>query len=49
MKSGLLTSDYSEQIDKYKDEIEKRYKIRPSLVTLEFYTSDGRKIGKIEG
>jgi hypothetical protein len=49
MKSGLLTSDYSEQIDKYKDEIEKRYKIRPSIVTLEFYTSDGRKIGKIEG
>lgn len=53
MKSALLDSDLkkqmNEKIDTYKNEIEKRFKIRPSIVSFEFYTSDGRMIGKIEG
>ena len=53
MKSILLDKDFkkqmNEKIETYKNEIEKRFKIRPSLVTFEFITSDGRSIGKIEG
>ena len=49
MKSTLLNNDFDGQIKTYKDEVEKKFKIRPSLVTFEFYTIDGRKIGKMEG
>ena len=48
LKSELLTMDKDDQIKQIKDKIEKAYRIRPSLVTVEFYTVEGAKLGKVE-
>ena len=48
MKSYLLNMNEDETINQIKDKIEKAYKIRPTIVTVEFYTSDGIKLGKVE-
>ena len=36
------------QITQIKDKIEKAYKIRPELVTIEFYSSAGILLGKFQ-
>ena len=48
-KSYLLNTNYDSEITNYKEQFEKAFKIHPSLVTFEFYTSDGRSLGKVEG
>lgn len=48
IKSYLLTADENEQIKQIKDKIEKAYKIRPTLVSIEFYANDGILLGKVE-
>jgi hypothetical protein len=48
IKSYLLTADEDEQIKQIKDKIEKAYKIRPTLVSIEFYANDGILLGKVE-
>ena len=49
LKSELLQANKTKQIIKLKDTIERNYKIRPSIVTLEYYGADSRLIGKLEG
>lgn len=48
-KSYLLNNNYDSQIANYKDQFEKVFRIRPSLVTFEFYTQDYELLGKVEG
>lgn len=49
LKSQIQQVNMDGQIVKLKDAIEKGYKIRPSIITLEYYGADSRLIGKIEG
>ena len=48
MKSYLLNAGYENDIREIKDEVEKVYGIRPTIVSYEFYATDGTLIGKIE-
>ncbi len=48
LKSMLLNTNEDAQIDDIKDKIEKAYRIRPTIVTMEFYTSDRVLLGKVE-
>lgn len=48
LRSQLLTMDGDDQIKSIKDKIEKAYRIRPSIVSIEFYTLEGAKLGKVE-
>lgn len=48
VKSQLLNMNEDAQIEQIKDKIEKAYKIRPSMITMEFYSSDGVMLGKVE-
>lgn len=48
MKSYLLNAGYENDIREIKDEVEKIYGIRPTIITFEFYTTDDRQIGKVE-
>lgn len=48
VKSQLLNMNEDAQIEEIKDKIEKAYKIRPSMITMEFYASDGALLGKVE-
>ncbi len=48
LKSQLLNMNEDAQIEDIKDKIEKAYRIRPTIVTMEFYTTDGSMLGKVE-
>lgn len=48
MKSYLLNAGYENDIREIKDEVEKVYGIRPTIVSYEFYATDGSLIGKVE-
>ena len=48
LKSQLLNMNEDAQIEDIKDKIEKAYRIRPTIVTMEFYTSDRVLLGKVE-
>ena len=48
IKSQILNMNEDDQIKQIKDKIEKAYKIRPELVTIEFYSSEGMSLGKFQ-
>lgn len=48
LKSQLLNMNEDDQIEEIKDKLEKAYKIRPTMISLEFYTMDGTSLGKVE-
>ena len=49
MKSSIQNSTgYESDLLALKDKFEKRYRIRPSIITFSFYTCDERYISKVE-
>ncbi len=48
IKTQILNMNEDAQITQIKDKIEKAYKIRPELVTVEFYSSAGILLGKFQ-
>ena len=48
IKSYIMDMDEDVRINQIKDKIEKAYRIRPSMISIEFYTSDDILLGKIE-
>lgn len=48
VKQQLKNLNYSDKMEKLKDSMEKRYRIRPTLLTFEFFEGSGRSLVKFE-
>ena len=46
VKQQLKNLNYSDKMEKLKDSMEKRYRIRPTLLTFEFFEGSGRSLVK---